>query len=288
VKKIIDLLRNLIFIVAASLMNRLRRDVRGAPRASKLSYARGLMQSQKQLGFSLLEIILALSILGTIGIMTINILSDQIATRQKLSELNTDQHSLNAALNRISQDLQSAYISNPQYNSSLNLANRTNIPKFVSNDNKLSFFTMSFLSILNGSNQSNQAFVKYFTQIDPNDINKKQLIRTVDTDFVDDIDQDNVGSTQVLLDNISEFTVSFWNGSDYQNNWDSKSSDTMNKLPKLVKIHLATFASERRSQIQTKQNTEKTIYSLDTIVFLNNTQEQKEVQTPSWSDFKWQ
>lgn len=244
-----------------------------------------LLNGSRMSGFTLLEIILALSILATIGIVTINILSDQIATRRKIGELNNDEHSLNAALIRITKDLQGAYLPDQKNIASLNLSNRPVPPQFYLKKDNLIFFTMAFTSYLNGSNESNQAFVRYHTQTDLNDSNKKQLIRVVDTNFIDSIEQDDVGLSQILLSDIEDFSLEFWDGNDFQKDWNSQ--QTQNKLPKLVKIHLSSYASEERGNKVTNSNEKRKTYILDTIVYLTNTQGQKEVNTPSWTEYKW-
>lgn len=243
----------------------------------------------KEKGFTLLEIILSLSILGTIGVITINMLSNQIATRQKMSTLNADQHSLDAALNRITKDLSGAYLPDQKNANSLNLINRPVSPSFYLKNENLIFFTMSFVSYLNGSNQSNQAFIRYSIVPNPNDSKIKQLIRVTDTDFNENIEKEDVGFSQVLIEDLDSFRVEFWDGNSYRSQWNSQSSDTQYKLPKLVKVHVSSFSSEKIPAPPEvgKEQTRKT-FALDTIVYLTNTQRQKEVTTPAWTEFKWQ
>lgn len=239
-------------------------------------------------GFTLLEIILALSILATIGIVTINILSGQIATRQKLSNLNTDEHSLDAALNRITKDLQGSYLPDQKNINSLNLSNRPISPRFYFKRDNLVFFTMAYRSYLSGSNQSNQAFIRYTTTPNPNDSSKKQLIRVVDTDFVDNIEDNDVGLLQVLLEDIEGFSIKFWDGNQFRDDWDSQANDTQNKLPKLVKIHLSVYEINQQENTQLESKTDRKNYVLDTVVYLNNTQRQKEATIPNWAEYKWE
>ena len=243
----------------------------------------------KQKGFTLLEVILALSILATIGIVTINILAGQIQTRQKIGYLNNDEHSLNAALSRLTKDLQGAYLSNQINIASLNLSNRPIIPQFYVKKDSLIFFTMAFKSYLNGSNQSNQAYVRYYSETNPKDSSKKQLIRVVDTDLIDSIEQNDVGLSQVLLDDIETFSLQYWDGNKFNDDWTSLANETPNKLPKLVKIHLSSYSSENKEQIKVPHQTiKRQIYTLDTIVYLNNSKGQKEASTPIWTDYKWE
>ncbi len=240
-------------------------------------------------GFTLLEIILALSILATIGIITINILSGQIATRQKLADLNTEQHTLDATLNHITQDLQGAYLPDQKIISSLNLPNRPIVPRFYLKNENLIFFTQAFKSFLRDSNQGNQAFIRYTIKPDNDNSRKKQLIRAVDTDLIVSIEQTDVGIAEILIDDLESFKVEFWDGNKFRPEWDSSSGDTQNKMPKMVKIHLSLYSIEKPEQLQPEnQIAKRKNFSLDTIVFLSNTQGQKEATAPTWSNYKWE
>jgi hypothetical protein len=44
-----------------------------------------------------------------------------------------------------------------------------------------------------------------------------------------------------LFQNLKEFSVTFWNGTEFVQQWDSRANQTQNKLPKLVKIYLSKY-----------------------------------------------
>lgn len=250
------------------------------------------MKKANEFGFTLLEIILAISILATIGVLTINILSSQIDTRQKVTDQNSAQHSINMAMQRLYEDLQSAYISDPSNSVVLNLSNRQVVPQFYFRNGNLVFSTQSYKSYIANSNQSNIAFVRYYIQPDPKDSKISQLIRVVDTDMAESIERKDVGLSEVLVSDLKDFSVSFWNGNEYRREWDSTANDTQSKLPKLVKIHLESYFPESDSEKQLKDisdsNQQKRKFiALDTIVYIMSTIGQKDVITPS-GDYKWQ
>lgn len=243
-------------------------------------------------GFTLIEIILAISILATIGVLTINILSTQIDTREKVTAQNTAQHSINMAMERIYSDIQSAYISNPNDLVSLNLSNRPISPQFSFKSENLIMSVQNYKSLISNSNQSNFAFVRYYIRPDPKETKRMQLIRVVDTDMVEKIENTGVGFLEVLVPDLKDFSVSFWNGSEYQKEWDSTANDTQGKLPKLVKIHLESYFRQTNSEKQlseispaTKQN--RRFIALDTIVYVMSTNGTADITTPS-GDYKWQ
>lgn len=250
------------------------------------------MKDPSQNGFTLLEIILAISILATIGVLTINILSIQIDTRQRVTDQNSAQHSINMAMQRIYDDIQGAYISSANDTVSLNLSNRQVVPQFYFRSSNLVFSIQNHKSYLANSSESNLAFVRYYIRSNPNDSKKNELIRIVDTDMAKNIDGQGVGLLEVIVPDLKDFSVSFWNGNEYRKEWDSTANDTQNKLPKLVKIHLESYFAETNEEKQLTElspsNQEKRRFiSLDTIAYIMSTNNIQDVISPS-GDYKWQ
>ncbi len=248
--------------------------------------------NNSQNGFTLIEIILSISILATIGVLTINILSTQIDTREKVTAQNTAQHSINMALERIYSDIQSAYITNQNDLNSLNINIRPIKPQFSFKNENLIMSVQNYKSLIENSNQSNLAIVRYYIRPNPKDTKTMQLIRVVDTDMVENIENTGVGISEVLVPDLKEFSLSFWNGTEYQREWDSTANDTQGKLPKLVKIHLQSYFRQTNSEKQltevsptTKQ--ERRFIALDTIVYIMSTNGTQDIINPT-GDYKWQ
>lgn len=247
-------------------------------------------KSRGQRGFTLLEVILAIGILGMIGVITINILSDQLTMRQQVTERDATRHVLDRALDRIYSDLKMAYLGNPDYGSSLNLNRRSVKPFFTYKTNNFIFFTQSFQSYVRDSNQGNMAFVRYFTQPDPINSNHNQLVRVIDTDLVSSIETKGVGHTQVLVSDLAEFKISFWNGNEYREEWDTQTTGltaSSNILPKLVKIRLVAYLPAKKDADGKNVEKRGTI-NLDSIVYLRNAAGQNEAKAPAWGTYKWQ
>lgn len=248
---------------------------------------------KKQDGFTLIEIVLAISILATIGMLTINILTNQIETREKVTAHNSVQHAINMAMDKIYSDIQSSYVSNPNDLASLNLSVRAVPPKFSFKNENLILAVQNFRSLLGNSTQSNLAYVRYYIRPNNKDSKKLELIRVVDTDMVENIENSGVGFQEVLVPDLKSFSLEFWNGNEYQKEWDSSANDTQNKIPKLVKIHLETYFPESSSEKQIldlSPNTkkERRSFALDTIAYVLSSNGAQEVTEPSSGDFKWQ
>ena len=241
------------------------------------------LKHKSQSGFTLLEVIIAIGLLGSICVVTINILSDQLNIREKLTNINSTQHTMDVVMSRISNDLRAAYITPFQNQSFLNLSYRPVVPKIYLKNNDLSFFTFNFRSLTKNSSQSNESFVRYFIDKDEN-TKKNFLYRVYDTDMIDNITKDHVGIKQTLLMDVKEFKVLFWTGRNFVTDWDSTSNDTMNRIPKMVHIHLATFF---KSKVDNLADKDRASYDLDTVVYLPNSMGEIETEMPDWNEYKW-
>lgn len=250
------------------------------------------MKQNNELGFTLIEIILAVSILATIGILTINILSTQISTREKVTEQNIAHHSINMAMQRIFDDIQGAYISNPKYTISLNVAGRQVAPRFFYRFEEFIVSIQNHRSYLANSNESNLAVVRYFIKSHPRLAGRRQLFRVVDTDMASPISNKGVGLQTLLVPELKNFSLEFWDGRQFRKEWDSSANDTQNKIPKMVKIQLETYIPENSLDKQLNalnpatQPKPQTI-KLDTIAYILSSTSMQEVQKSS-GEYTWQ
>ncbi len=246
-------------------------------------------KTQNEKGFTLLEVILAVALLSIIGVMVINILTDQIKMRNELNQKNTGYHIVSSALEHISQDLQGAYLSSNDSSGSLNLIYRTVIPIFSYKDNNLILFIQNFQSLTRNSSESNQANIRYHVIQDPKNINKQKLVRIVDTDFVSPIDKDDIGISNVLIDDLESINIEFWDGIQFRKEWDSTTGDTQGLIPKLVKVKIGIYLP-KPDQTELDENKEKKdTFKLETMVYLNSTFGKKQpTNAPSSQEYQWQ
>ncbi|MBX9704248.1 MAG: prepilin-type N-terminal cleavage/methylation domain-containing protein, partial [Silvanigrellaceae bacterium] len=175
-------------------------------------------------GFTMLEIILSLSIISLLLIFGINLLGKQLETRKRIVDLNTHYHILNASIEIIFRDVQNAYLSEGK--ARLQSQSKQLLPQFYFRGSSFVFATRGFQSYVRNSPQSNLAFVRYYID-EKSDDNKdsfkeKKLVRVVDTNMLKDIESESVGISQVLVPELREFKVTFWNGSEFKSSWDSK------------------------------------------------------------------
>lgn len=244
--------------------------------------------SGNQKGFTLFEILISVGILASISLFAINSISTQLENRTRLTQLNENQHGAHVAMGRIAQDLTHAFIINRKDVAEAGEAARAVKPflTHTSQEGGLKFMTQGFDSLLANSGESNIAVVKYMLRQDPKDSSKQQLVRVVDTQLKESIDRSGVGVEQVLLSDTKEFRVTYWNGIDFIEGWDTTSGDKANRLPKMARIFLEVFVPLKEGEAPPSDKSARKTLALETIVYLLFAYGQNDVQTPL-KEYKW-
>jgi general secretion pathway protein J len=244
-------------------------------------------------GFTLLEIILAVGILSSISVFAITALSNQMEIRNQLSTVNEAQHAVHNAMSKVFDDMRHAYVLSKRDLVISGMGGSPTKPRLVGKPDLVWFSTHAIRSFAANAPESNIGFVRYAVVADPKDSSKKQLIRTLDQQFKESIERENVGVSQILMRDVKDFKITFWNGQDFTPEWDTDSSDAGGKLPKMAKISMATFFPQSEGDIQKQeldpnaQGKERKSLALETIVYLLYSAGQKDVKEAS-KEYRWQ
>lgn len=246
-------------------------------------------------GFTIIELLLAMGVLASISLFGIRMLSNQFDTRNQLQVIQQTQHALDAAMSKIFDDLRHAYIITKADQISANLDVRAVKPQFVwrpSGGDPLYMFTsQNYHSFVANTPQSNICMVGYFVKKDK-DGTKNQLFRRVDTDLKETIDKPEIGTEDILISDLKEFKVTFWDGQDMgREDWDSNGSDTSGKLPKMARIQLSMFfpiseAEKQRQEVDVTLNRERRDMSLESTVYFMSADGQADLKEPL-KEYKW-
>ena len=243
-------------------------------------------------GFTLLEIMLSMGILASMSVFAITAISNQLEIRNKLAGTNESQHGLNSAMSHVFEDVRHAYVLSKADSVAANVSSRPVKPGFVGKNETLYFSAQNFNSLAANSPESNLAMVRYYIREDAKDPSKKMLVRVVDTTFKESIERAGVGDEQVLLRDLKDFKVTYWNGQDWAQEWDTNSGDTSGKMPKMVKIKITvnsplTEDQKQKRELDPNATKEVPTISLESIAYLLYSAGQKDVKEPS-KEFKWQ
>lgn len=246
-----------------------------------------------QRGFTLLEVLLATGILASISVFAITSISNQMTIRNKLAGINESQHALNAGMTRVFDDVRHAYVLSKSDSVAANVSARPVRPVLYGKGGNLYFSAQNFNSLIAASPQSNIAMVRYYEREDPKDSARKQLVRVVDTDLRESIERAGVGTEQIVVHDLKQWSVLFWNGQDWTPEWDTNSADSSGKLPKMAKISivanmpLSDEEKQRRELDPAAAQSERPSLKLEAIAYLMFSAGQPDVKEPS-KEYKWQ
>jgi general secretion pathway protein J len=189
-------------------------------------------------GFTLLEVLIAIAITGSIGAMV----ADSFRRAALIRDLTTEQEArfggARVALTRIAQEVSEAYLSDHYDRSKY----RERPTVFVGRDrgerDTLLFTTMAHARIVPDAKQSDQAFVEYSLESDPDRPDDFVLWRR-EKPHIDE-NADRGGSRARVLDNVRAFEVSYWDWKrqEWAREWSSTGVDHPNQLPTRVRIQL--------------------------------------------------
>lgn len=266
-----------------------------APAAVRVGRAVAMNSEPKvrtnECGFSLIEIVLAVGIIGSVAIFAITMLGTQMSNRNDLNIVNESNHVLHAAMTRIYDDLRHAYMPDKKDAIFANVSRRRVKPGIFQRSDSLIFTIQSFESMVRDSGESNLAVVKYATRKAPDNPSATQLIRTTDTNMMESIEGSLVGTSLVLVPDLKDFKVTWWDGQDFTPDWNSDQGATRGLIPKMAKIELAIYRmpgeSEKAALARGELTEEKrSVLSVEAIVYLLYSRGFEQVKTKS-SEYSW-
>ena len=242
-------------------------------------------------GFSLIELLLAIGILGAISVFAITMLSTQVTNRNELTLVNESQHILHAAMTRIYDDIRHIYLPVKKDAIFANVSRRRVKPGLFQRTDSLIFSFQAYQSLLRDSGESNIAMVKYSNQKSPDSSNITQLVRSIDTDMEESLEGDRVGSRLVLVPDLKSFKVTWWDGSDFRDDWNTEQSDTSGVLPKMAKIELSIYRAPspaERTALEAGEldKDQRKTLSLETIVYLMYSKPFDQIK-PKATEYAW-
>ena len=245
--------------------------------------------TSSQSGFTLLEVILALGLLGILMFFCMNTIIRQIDNRDRIATKEQTLQVANTVMKRIFNDLKHAFVLKKDQNMDYFIEGQGQKPFFSYLDSDLAFFTTNFRSVVKNTPESNIANVRYFTEKDSVS-GKLKLMRTEDIVLKNSIKDRTTGKTQEMLPDISKFEVSLWDGGQFIKQWDSNEASFDGMMPKMAKIILEFFPDDLRERKDAKEEkkAEPEPFKLSSIVYLMSAAGQKEPRPVVQDGYIWQ
>jgi general secretion pathway protein J len=217
-------------------------------------------------GFSIIEIMLALSIFAIIGIATVKHIQ-QISTTKDIAFKELDLHNaIRAALSVMRYDLSQAfhirYDDLGEETKKLILSNQP-VPHtlFDGRKNELIFTSLSHRVYYAGVRECEQTEISYFLQKQKG---PASALMKRESEFIDG-DLYQGGSVQKLLDGVSSLLFRYWNEKTekWQDDWNSDGGENQDRFPHAVKLTLVVTETDGKNI---------TVEAAFKIGFVNNTE----------------
>jgi general secretion pathway protein J len=203
-------------------------------------------------GFTLLEIMLAVSVLALVGTMIYGGFSQTALNKARIEEDVEHSRIIHMALGRMVRELTVAFVSthvNPSLD--LRVVDTAFIGKDNGKDDRIDFTSFSHRRLYRNARESDQNEISYFVTEHPDDPGVQVLARR-EQNRIDD-DPRRGGKSQILVENVEEFNVEYFDPllSDWVQTWNTEDVLAQpNRLPAQVRIRLAVKDPRRRGETQ--------------------------------------
>ena len=196
----------------------------------------------KHQGFSLIEILIVVALLGMMGVTLAVALSSSIDVREQVTEVSEEYHLIRQAMSRMVSELSMAYVSKQKPTSFAVIETG-----FKGLKDRVTF--NAFGGYPQGSKEriSDQREISYF--VGRTEKYEKALIRRIKTKLDNEFDRG--GREEMVCPNVSNIRFEYWreDRSDWTGRWELGDSASSEKtLPGRVRIHLT---------VETEPETEK-------------------------------
>lgn len=237
-------------------------------------------------GFSLLEIILTMSLLLSLTIVASQLINNSLEMRVSISTGINVNHRLTAAMERLSEDLRHAYLVSRKRQEGFNPSRRSK-PRFVLKSgerSELAFATFNHQRRLKNQPESDQTYVVYELRTTA-DSPRTSLFRG-EAKILPENPRD-IKADVLIAKDIKVFKVRAYNGVSFsENRWNSDSSSQRDMLPKMVEVTLTAWDhGEEDGDVDDRQRDEFTS-TLETVIYLPLSSDMDTEKTPV-SSFNW-
>ena len=241
-------------------------------------------------GFSLLEVMLAISILLSLVIAVATMLRSTIDLKMSLARDSRITHRLTVAMTRVAWDVEHAFVvglnDTPRGGSERQFKTLFKIDKSGDND-KVSMTITGNINGVPGAPEGDTAYVVYEVRDAQDSPGRKHLYRGIATATRDDLKEDP--PMRIFVRNIKTFKLSTWKGDDWSTDrWDSARGEWRDKLPHMVRIEIETWNEDDEIPRENPQDPtgDGNVVGVKTVVAIQQARGMKELKQPS-NTVKW-
>jgi general secretion pathway protein J len=198
-------------------------------------------------GFSIMEILVAATLLGIMGTLMWSAFSNTLDSKERIEAATDRIDEIRIAMSRMSQELSYAFISN--HFARDERRTRTIFKEGGSGiGDRLVFSAFANEPLAAHANESDQTVLTYWVDTDPDGSGKNVLLRRFKRRIDADPETEANTVTEVLCTGVTDLAFDYWNDAtgDWKEAWDTEGIDTPNVLPKRVRITMTVKDENER------------------------------------------
>ncbi len=231
-------------------------------------------------GFSLIEIMISISLLAMIGIISSQALRSGFDTKAVITIQFQNTQRINRIMDQLSRDLAQTYIVSTR-DTERQTPNRSGKTIFYfssGSDPQLKFTTMSHQPIKRDSAESSLVFVAYELRPSKEYLGRTDLYRGVMAQVPENFRE--LPKMRLIASGVKELKVSAWDGEKFRSDrWDSENGDTKDLLPHMVKFEVAIYGKQpEEKEIETSDEDNEYVIESNTMIYLPYAQTFKELK----------
>lgn len=187
-------------------------------------------------GFTLIEVIVAISLLAMIGAVVVTTLRNSLRARDMLAMNDGVQQSARVALERLSRELRLAYLT--QNTTAVNTYQTVFIAEDDDPVDQAWFTTLAHRPLYKNTHECDQTEVTIWSEPDPENPNLQVLLHREAPRIDEEPDIDGV--VLPLAHGVKRFDLRFLDGltGEWKEEWSTMGTETPNRLPRAVKLVL--------------------------------------------------
>jgi general secretion pathway protein J len=208
-----------------------------------------MTRTSRARGFTLLEVMIAIGILASISLIIYGAFAGMKQTRDGLQRVSDRYREGRIAMSRISQELQSAYLSQHlPINAQLAVVQTAFIGTRGTPADRVDFNSFAYRRLDRDSHESDQAEISYFGATDPKREGVTDLVRRVSPKL--DLDPQKGGRVDVLATDIDLFDLEYLDAltGQWTETWDTRqATGQLGRVPLQIRILLVLNGGKRSS-----------------------------------------
>lgn len=193
--------------------------------------------------FSLLEILIAASLLAIIGALLMQSLSSSIDAKEAIESTSSRYHVVRSAVSRVVDELSMAYLSGHRPQNGVEIRAITG---FRGERDRIDFTALGYVPRVEDEKKSDQRQLSYFLDTDPR-TRTRSLVRREQANIDDDFEEG--GRTLTLLPDVRSLEFQYWDPlkDGWSDKWDAAGGE-LNRLPSRIRIEMVAVMDNGEEQ----------------------------------------